>query len=250
MPWVKLDDGFARHAKLLAAGAEGVALDVAAMCWSSEKGTDGFVPDYAISVLYPVRNPRGVASRLAQVGRWERDDERGGWMIHDYLVYNPTAAEVAELKAARSDAGQRGGQNSQRRQASARASGQASASPNGQDSEALAGASCEPPIPSSSKSKPLLPAGSELFEPWWQVFPKRKGRKIGKADAERVWRRLKPDEISACLVAVNHYAKACNAGQTLAMDAHRWLSKRRWVDWQEPAKAEATTYAPSGTVYT
>ena len=92
--------------------------------------------------------------------------------------------------------------------------------------------------------------GSALFEPWWQVYPKRNGRKVGKADAERVWKRLKPDEISACLVAVNHYAKACNAGQTLAMDAHRWLTKRRWVDWQEPPKAEATTYAPKATVYT
>lgn len=258
MPWVKLDDEYPRHKKLLAAGADGLALDVAGMCWSAEKGTDGFVPDYAITVLYPVRNPRGVASRLEQVGRWERDEERGGWHIHDFLLYNPSAAEAAAMKEARAEAGRRGGQNSRGRQARAPALAEANAEANASASAqasllehgAKQNANPLPPNP-NTQVKSMLPAGSELFEPWWREFPKRNGRKVGKTDAERVWSRLKPDEVSACLVAVGHYAKACDVGDTLAMDAHRWLTKRRWVDWLEPAKngTNGTSYAAPATVY-
>lgn len=240
--WVKIDDGYPGHDKLLAAGAEGMALDVAGMCWSAKRGTDGFVPDYAITVLYPVKNPRGVASRLVQVGRWERDDVRQGWVIHDFLKYNPSAAQVAELREARSQSGQRGGQASAaaRAQANASTSGRA---PTEHDAQHNAN-----PVSPEVKSNTMLPPGSELFEPFWRVYPKRNGRKVGKADAEKVWRRLKPADISACLVAVNHYAAACDSGQTLAMDAHRWLTKRRWQDWQEPVSANGTQYVSAQRV--
>lgn len=249
--WVRMDDGYARHRKMLAAGAEGVALDVAGMGWAAEKGTDGFVPDYAVTVLYPVRNPRAVAARLEQVGRWERDNDRGGWQIHDFLDYNPSAAEVADLKAARSEAGQRGGQNSQRRQALAKASGQASASPNGTNSEAIAGASCEPPIPLKSKSTPLPPdGGAEGFDEFWDAYPRRDGKKLEKAKAVAVWKRLTKPKRAKAMAGVVHYAKACNTGLTKAKDAFRWLRDGCWVDWQEPARpSNPTNYETPTTSY-
>lgn len=100
MAWVKIDDRYRTHVKMVEAGAEGVALDVAGLCWSTENATDGFISDAALPALYPVRSPKKVAQRLVDVGRWTRDDERRGYWIHDFLDYNPSAADLAEKRAA------------------------------------------------------------------------------------------------------------------------------------------------------
>jgi hypothetical protein len=97
MAWVKIDDGYARHTKLLAAGAEAMALDVAGMCFVAERDTDGFIPDAYLSVVYPpLRNAKKWAERLCVVDRWERDDDRGGYWVHDYLLFNPSSSEREE----------------------------------------------------------------------------------------------------------------------------------------------------------
>lgn len=108
--------------------------------------------------------------------------------------------------------------------------------------------SCPNPNPNNTKSKPLLPDGSERFEAFWLRFPKRAGRKIGKRDAQRVWARLKPSEVDSCMAAVANYAKACATGETIAQDAHRWLTKRRWEDWRESAH-DTTSYDVAPTRY-
>lgn len=103
MTWAKFDDGYPLHPKMVAAGVDGLALDVAAICYSNRFGTDGFIPDNMLSGLFPpVKSPRKVAAKLIAVGRWERDDDRGGYVIHDHGEYNPSAAQVeAEREAAR-----------------------------------------------------------------------------------------------------------------------------------------------------
>src|SRR5690606_25592436 len=99
--------------KVLAAGVDGFALDVAAIAYSSRFRTDGFIADHALPALFPpLRNPGRVADRLVEVGRWNRVE--GGWMIHDFLEYQPSATDQAELSRKRADAGKRGGKASGR----------------------------------------------------------------------------------------------------------------------------------------
>ena len=103
MTWAKFDDGYPLHPKMLAAGADGLALDVAGICYSNRFGTDGFIADAMLPAIYPpIRSPRRVAGKLVAVGRWERDDARGGYLIHDHDHYNPSSTQIeAERKAAR-----------------------------------------------------------------------------------------------------------------------------------------------------
>lgn len=113
MAWVKLDDSMPLNPKVLAAGVDGFALDVAAIAYSSRFRTDGFIADHALPALFPpLRNPGRVADRLVEVGRWNRVE--GGWMIHDFLEYQPSATDQAELSRKRADAGKRGGKASGR----------------------------------------------------------------------------------------------------------------------------------------
>lgn len=111
MGWGKFDDAYPHHPKMLAAGADGLALDVAAVCYSNRYGTDGFIPEAMLPALFPpLKSPAKVARKLVDVGRWELTD--GGWLIHDFGDYNPTAAEVEERRQKRAAAGRKGGQRS------------------------------------------------------------------------------------------------------------------------------------------
>lgn len=135
MTWVKLDENMPQHPKEVAAGALGYALDTAGLCYSNRYGTDGFVPSNALGGLLPpdediVFDPKAIAARLIRVGRWTWDDERGGYIIHDFHDFQPTALEANGLREKRVIAGRKGGQASRRskREANSEANAQASAS--------------------------------------------------------------------------------------------------------------------------
>lgn len=234
---------------------EAACLWVASICYSARYLLDGRIPKDELDEVGPFRRPEKLAELLAEHTMFE--DGGDAWVIHDYLKFNRSAVEVEEQREkerVRKAAQRKVGTSAVTNGAGGRfvPVGQAVGQDMGQDvgqdvgqplglppdvqaeSHRLSTATC--PIP-ALEVKSMPPDGSELFEPWWLVFPKRNGRKIGKEDARKVWHRLKPDDISACLVAVNHYARACETGETLAQDPHRWLTKRRWVDWQQPAEA-------------
>ncbi|MFA9432923.1 MULTISPECIES: hypothetical protein [unclassified Egicoccus] len=100
MAWVKLDDAMPHHPKVMAAGAEAFALDVAGIAYSNRFGTDGFISDDMLPAALPcLKQPKKHAARLVAVGRWVRDDGRGGWTIHDVHDYQPTAADQEKERA-------------------------------------------------------------------------------------------------------------------------------------------------------
>jgi hypothetical protein len=158
--WAKLDDQYPRHRKTLAAGVEGFVLDVSAICWSNNQGTDGFIPEYALAALYPLKAPEKVAARLVEVGRWDRDDVRGGWTIHDFHDYNPTAEQAAATSRARADAGRKGGQRSG--EARAKQPLKQPASKRSSKTEANASASAQARAQAGAQAKPKQAAEQTL----------------------------------------------------------------------------------------
>jgi hypothetical protein len=130
MAWVRIDDQFTDHPKAAHAGPLGIAMQVAGLCYCNRYLTDGFIPlaiaprlldftgiaegephdvdtkqvnGYAMEWMY-------VVERLEKAGMWEVVD--GGWLIHDYLEYNPSREEMqakrAEVSEKRAEAGRRG----------------------------------------------------------------------------------------------------------------------------------------------
>lgn len=121
MPWAKLDDAYPSHPKAIAAGLEGMGLDAAAICYANRYGTDGVITTATLNAVAPgARNLRKVAARLVEVGRWhtaghdcpdcpQTDD---GWVIHNFLDYNPSAEDERGKRASRAEAGRKGGKRS------------------------------------------------------------------------------------------------------------------------------------------
>ena len=102
MAWVRIEDTFPEHPKVLGLSADAFRLYVIGLCYASRYLTDGFVP-----ALIVVRSPR-LVSELVDAGLWAPTGDDDGYAIHDYLVYQPSRVEVEERRKAQSEAGRRG----------------------------------------------------------------------------------------------------------------------------------------------
>lgn len=135
--WVKKRAESATHRKYRASGYAARGLDDAALAQIAMDGLadglteghekDAFIDDETLAMLHVAhREKRGdrLEALLAskEVGRWERDDELGGYWVHDYLEDNPTAAEWESTVEAKKRAGRAGGKASGQSRAEASAS--------------------------------------------------------------------------------------------------------------------------------
>lgn len=97
MVWARIDDQFPDHPKVAAAGPLAGWLHVCAICYSSRMLTDGFIPKGQVRKLADIENVTEVVTALLTAGLWH--ESPGGYMVHDYLEYNPSAEEVRAQRA-------------------------------------------------------------------------------------------------------------------------------------------------------
>lgn len=98
MAWVRLDDGFPDHPKVVRAGDLAAWLYVCGLTYANRQGTDGFIPAAIVPRLTGLKNPLALANRLVEAGLWERSED-GGYRIHDYLEYQPSAERVRQERS-------------------------------------------------------------------------------------------------------------------------------------------------------
>lgn len=111
MSWVKLDDTFPEHPKVVTAGGDAAWLHVCALAYCNRHPKlSGLVPREMLGRLSDRKNPNALAARLVTVGLW--DDDPSGWRIHDYHEFQPTAEKIEELRRKRAEAGAKGGKTS------------------------------------------------------------------------------------------------------------------------------------------
>lgn len=112
MSWIKLDDKWMRHPKIIAAGRDARDIWLASITWCSEYLTDGYlpanlVPSLAMTADVDVANCQNFAKTLVEVGLW--DATENGYQVHDYLDYNPSKNQALATREARKEAGRAGG---------------------------------------------------------------------------------------------------------------------------------------------
>ena len=142
MTWVRIDDAFTQHPKVLAAGPLAIAMQVAGLCYCNRNLTNGFIP-WAVArtlVTWEFLEPPdddgerricevGVTSGMAgetvnadyvirlmlQTGMWV--EVPGGYTIHDYTDYQPSREQVEAEHQTKVAAGQAGGRAAARARA-------------------------------------------------------------------------------------------------------------------------------------
>lgn len=85
------------------------------------------------------------------------------------------------------------------------------------------------------------------FEAFWEVYPKRNGKKVGRRICEQQWARLSLADRRAAWRGAVHYADSVDRGLTIAKDPERFLKHRVWEDWQEPAPGGVEVLQPATT---
>ena len=118
MSWVKMDDQWPFHRKLRLVEPLDRLMWAMSIPYASSQNTDGRLDGPMIEMVAfcaGVTKPYEAADRLVAAGLWELD--AGGWVVHDYLHFNPSAEKRAQVSEARSEAGRRGGQQSGRTRA-------------------------------------------------------------------------------------------------------------------------------------
>src|SRR5262245_51396442 len=101
MAWVRFDPGFTRHKKRLKSSLAMNWLWVCGVDYAVEHLTDGHLPREALSTLSPLvqgRALRDATDALVTVGAWTSDAE--GYLIHHFLDYQPSAADVRQQREA------------------------------------------------------------------------------------------------------------------------------------------------------
>ena len=125
MSWVRLDDRFPDHPKVVGLSDAALALWTRARCWVNAQNTSGMVPASALWRLSRSKRPRQAVAELVEAGLWEAVDG-DAWRFHDYADYEPTRPQAPaptrahdpapaispddELRRKRSEAGRAGAQ--------------------------------------------------------------------------------------------------------------------------------------------
>lgn len=109
MTWAKVDDGFIDDLKVggLSWAARGVW--VTGLAWCARKLSDGRISIKAAALM---EFPQELIDELVAAHMWDLAADGNGWVVHNYLNYNPSKAEVV---AARESAKQRMGNLRDRR---------------------------------------------------------------------------------------------------------------------------------------
>ena len=97
MSWFRLDDSFHSHPKVIAAGNAAVGLFTRCGTWCADHLTDGHIPKH-IAAFYGTSRE---ISTLVTVGLWKT--EEGGYVMDDYLNYNPSAESVRRERVLAAD---------------------------------------------------------------------------------------------------------------------------------------------------
>ncbi len=105
--WVKLDDGMPEHPKVEALSDNAFRAFICSIAYSGRQLTDGYLPAQVAH-----RYANGSLGELTDSGLWEIVE--GGYVVHDYLEYQRSKADVLELREARKEAGAKGGKASSR----------------------------------------------------------------------------------------------------------------------------------------
>ena len=90
--WVRLDDRFTTHPKILRCSVQARWLFLECLCYSAGQLTDGRVP------VQLLRSHRRELSELLHQSLLSKDGD--DYLIHDWADYNPSRQQVLDQRAA------------------------------------------------------------------------------------------------------------------------------------------------------
>jgi hypothetical protein len=98
MGWVRIDDGFFRHRKVVGISNDARVCFMAMLCYSADQMTDGILSGAEVrSVVGQIGVKPAAVKELIEVELCHKHGD--GVEVHDYLSYQPSAAEERKRRA-------------------------------------------------------------------------------------------------------------------------------------------------------
>jgi hypothetical protein len=225
MPWFKVDDTFAMHEKVMAAGNAAVGLWTRSGAWSMQQLTDGFVPNHVVRALGTPKERR----TLVEVSLWV--EAEGGVRFLNWDERQPTKEQVENARTAAAERQRHARERAKSRRDSQR-----------DDTCDFAGSHGPPdptrpdPTHNNTDAYASVPAADALrvvepnrFDEWWETY----GNKVGRKKCETAYRNalkkpgVTPDRLIATAAA---YVLWCRNTDTFIKNPLTWLHGEHWRD--------------------
>lgn len=234
MPHIQIDVDFSSHPKVIQLDPLAELLFTRMIQYAGKHLTDGFIPTAAIPLL--THNMKryfdldktiapNVLTQQLVVAKLLRCRSKG-WLIHDYLHWNLSKHQVAELIEKRKQAGKAGGI----------AKALAHATPiarqlSEQNPSKIYPTPIPIPIPTpKTNSKELKTESVCEFEQFWNLYPK----KVGKREALKVWEKTKDKPPLRDIALAIDKARSSEQWQKengrFIPNPATWLNQGRWDD--------------------
>jgi hypothetical protein len=99
MAWIKIDDSFPDHPKVISLSDLAFRLHIHALCYCGKFLTDGFISYQWVNMR--LRDDEAIkkpTDELEEMGLWIREEK--GWQIHDYLTHQTSKQQVEHKREA------------------------------------------------------------------------------------------------------------------------------------------------------
>lgn len=94
MTWIKIDDSFPDHPKIIGLSNEAFRVHIHGLCYCGRFLTDGFIPSAALSKIGSLE----AISELVEAGLWADEGTAGGYLIYGYLDHQTSKKQVEEKR--------------------------------------------------------------------------------------------------------------------------------------------------------
>lgn len=99
--WLRLDDAFDEHPKVIGLTDAAFRLEVAAICYAHRNTTDGLIPHG-----WPAHRLTRSIPALVDHRLWIPTTD--GWLLNDYLSWQTSRATIEDQRKRMSEGGKRG----------------------------------------------------------------------------------------------------------------------------------------------
>ena len=219
MTWVRLDDGFPNHPKIIGLSDGAFRLYITALCYSNAYLTDGIIPQKTVKKLSNFRH----ISALVEANLWEICGDDIKILGYDEYQFTKEKVETERKKAAE-------------RKARSRMS---------RVTEGVTPDEVLLPHPIPSHTHPIPnkdittqnPSDSD-FNLFWAIYPRKEAKGAARTAFQKAAKKVSVQDI---IEGAKRFASDPNRQPEFTAHASTWLNQERWTDAPLPSRGGVVT---------